>query len=176
MKKTIAQVLSVLVFIASGSAYAEEKMKEKPAKGFHRPYGVAGCGLGSLIFKKRMQVSAATTNGFYYNQEFGITSGTSNCVDTPKTEMSARVDDFVNVNKSMLLVDMVKGKGENLTALTKMLECQDSDVVSQSLKSNFSTIYNAGQNTTMEITDSIITVLMQNGGVASCKALATLSA
>ena len=46
-------------------------------------YGMAGCGLGSLLFGNDnttlMQILAATTNGLFGSQTFGITSGTSNC-------------------------------------------------------------------------------------------------
>src|SRR5690348_11977029 len=46
-------------------------------------YGMAGCGLGSLVFGPNdapvAQVLAATTNGTFASQTFGISSGTSNC-------------------------------------------------------------------------------------------------
>ncbi len=48
------------------------------------PYGTAGCGLGSIVIGSKpgmMQIFAATTNGTSASQSFGITSGTSNCVD-----------------------------------------------------------------------------------------------
>ena len=44
-------------------------------------YGTAGCGLGSLVFgnqKGIVQIFAATTNGLFGSQTFGITTGTSN--------------------------------------------------------------------------------------------------
>src|SRR5262245_21507042 len=47
-------------------------------------YGMSGCGLGSILFgtdqNKVMQILAATSNGCFGSQTFGITSGTSNCV------------------------------------------------------------------------------------------------
>ena len=45
-------------------------------------YGDAGCGLGSILFGAKpgfVQVFAATTNGTFGSQTFGITTGTSNC-------------------------------------------------------------------------------------------------
>src|SRR5437868_47659 len=52
--------------------------------GFAGGYGMAGCGLGSLLFgpvnEPFAQVLAATTNATFATQTFGITSGTSNCV------------------------------------------------------------------------------------------------
>src|SRR3569832_2714255 len=47
-----------------------------------RAYGSAGCGLGSIVFGSQpgfIQILAATTNGTFASQTFGITSGTSDC-------------------------------------------------------------------------------------------------
>src|SRR5438309_10501086 len=47
-------------------------------------YGLAGCGLGSMIFgdqKGAIQILAATTNSTFGTPTFGISSGTSNCVE-----------------------------------------------------------------------------------------------
>ncbi len=47
-------------------------------------YGMAGCGLGSILFgeteNRGGQILAATTNGIYGNGTFAMSSGTSNCV------------------------------------------------------------------------------------------------
>ena len=52
-------------------------------------YGMAGCGLGSVVISDDgfLQVFAATTNGTSYSQSFGITSGTSNCVEKGVVKM-----------------------------------------------------------------------------------------
>ena len=71
-------ILSLTVLVAFGPKDAEAQGK----KSFARQYGMAGCGLGSLAFEPgEGQISAATTNGTFYNQFFGISSGTLNCVD-----------------------------------------------------------------------------------------------
>ena len=47
-------------------------------------YGAAGCGLGSMVFGSKPgaeQVVAATTNGTFGSQTFGITFGTSTAFD-----------------------------------------------------------------------------------------------
>src|SRR5580658_9609667 len=57
-------------------------------------YGTAGCGLGSIVFGNKagiVQIFAATTNGTFATQTFGITTGTSNCSDTSGGSASAKV-------------------------------------------------------------------------------------
>ena len=63
------KVMAAAILVAFGAvAFAED-------------YGSAGCGLGSLVFKQNdgTQILAATTNGTFGSQTFGITFGTSNC-------------------------------------------------------------------------------------------------
>jgi hypothetical protein len=89
-------------------------------------YGEAGCGLGSLLFGKGKgagQILAATTNYIFWNQAFGISSGTSNCDakgwDTAKLEQ----EQFVANNFSGLAKEMAAGNGEQLTTLAGLLGC-----------------------------------------------------
>lgn len=111
MKKYILTIIGTVLF--SSSAFAAG-------------YGDAGCGLGSLLFgnqKGPIQILAATTNNTFYNQAFGITSGTSNCdakgFDTTKLEQ----EQFVENNFSGLAKDMASGQGEQLTTLAGMMGC-----------------------------------------------------
>jgi hypothetical protein len=90
------------------------------------PYGTAGCGLGSIVFgddQGIVQIFAATTNGTFATQTFGITSGTSNCIDTGH---SASVDQeaFVKMNYASLARDAAAGKGEYLSAFATLLGCE----------------------------------------------------
>ena len=66
--------LLVVAMFATGTAFA----------GTGGGQNMAGCGLGSMLFKdnnntKGVQSTAATTNGIFDNQLFGITSGTLGC-------------------------------------------------------------------------------------------------
>ena len=90
------------------------------------PFGTAGCGLGSIVFGDDpgiVQIFAATTNGTFATQTFGITSGTSNCVDMGR---SASVDQeaFVKMNYASLMRDAAAGKGEYLSAFATLLGCE----------------------------------------------------
>lgn len=63
------------------------------AKAYSRPYGMAGCGLGSMVVGKNGgQVTAGTTNGSSSNQYFGITTGTLNCIDDSASEVAHKMD------------------------------------------------------------------------------------
>ncbi len=89
------------------------------------PYGMAGCGLGSLIIKNNniLQIFAATTNGTFANQTFGITTGTSNCTPDSNAYQERQQEIFVTVNFSSLETEMSTGSGEKLSAFSEMLGC-----------------------------------------------------
>lgn len=88
-------------------------------------YGMAGCGLGSLVFDSTGgQVSAATTNGSFYSQTLGITSGTSNCVDNAAASASLDQEAFVRTNYASLMQDAAQGQGQYLSAMSVLLGCE----------------------------------------------------
>ncbi len=100
-------------------------------------YGMAGCGVGSVIFGQKpgmIQVFAATTNGIYSNQTFAISSGTSNCGESGK---SGATHEFIKVNKLALEKEVVRGQGETLVSLGQMLDCK-SENFSASMKKTYS--------------------------------------
>jgi hypothetical protein len=93
-------------------------------------YGMAGCGLGSLLFgndnSTLMQLLAATTNGFFGSQTFGITSGTSNCTAGGVVKAEREQAAFAEVNFQDLKRNMASGGGEFLTSFSTLLGCEDS--------------------------------------------------
>jgi hypothetical protein len=93
-------------------------------------YGMAGCGLGSLLFGNDntvlMQVLAATTNGTFGTQTFGITSGTSNCTMGGVVKAEREQAAFAEVNFQDLKRNMAAGGGEYLTSFSTLLGCEDS--------------------------------------------------
>src|SRR5438094_8225387 len=93
-------------------------------------YGTAGCGLGSLVFgnqKGIVQIFAATTNGLFGSQTFGITTGTSNCADT--SGGAASIKSFTETNREALAKAMTRGQGETLKNLATMAVCADASAV-----------------------------------------------
>lgn len=139
--KTLIIVLATLGFVASANA----------ANGLKGDgvYGVAGCGLGSMVFGKEegaMQVVAATLNGTGV-QTFGITSGTSNC--GRGLFAKAEVNSFIQSNAIALENDIARGQGETLNTLNNMLGCDAQ--FSGTLQENFKSIYAPGVNSSDKI-------------------------
>src|SRR5215831_12597190 len=95
----------------------------------HAQYGMAGCGLGSLLFgsdnTKLMQILAATTNGTGV-QTFGITSGTSNRVEGGVVKAEREQAAFAEVNFRDLKRNMAMGGGEYLASFSTLLGCEDT--------------------------------------------------
>jgi hypothetical protein len=109
----------VLLSLAGSVAHAQGK-----------GYGMAGCGLGSLLFgndnSKLMQILAATTNGTFASQTFGITSGTSNCVEGGVVKAEREQAAFAEVNFQDLKRNMAAGGGEYLASFSTLLGCTDT--------------------------------------------------
>jgi len=148
-----------VVVVAVGMALAGGR-SALAAEGF----GAAGCGLGSVIFgseKGVVQIFAATTNGTFYSQTFGITSGTSNCEKRPKSFSDTRVHEFVAANMDGLAGDIARGTGESLETLAELMAIapMDRSVVYAKLQSRFGTIFASEQVDAAEVIDSIATVI-----------------
>lgn len=139
------------------------------------PYGMAGCGLGSVLFgesdNRGGQVLAGTTNSVYSNNTFGMSSGTSNCVPE-KSINSAMVRKnvrlFVTANKEALANDIVKSNGEALVTVSKIMNCEDTKYLGAKLQSRYETMFNA--STEEKIADNIFeTVSNDRYLVENCK-------
>src|SRR5574337_299888 len=119
-------------------------------------YGAAGCGLGSLVFGNQaggVQILAATTNGTFGSQTFGITSGTSNC---GPGLMAMGTKNFVEANREVLAKDISRGEGEAIGALAVINTCSDSRAVGAALQKSFSTIFPTEGATSDEVTAAIL--------------------
>src|SRR5512138_3972752 len=122
-------------------------------------YGTAGCGLGSLVFGNQpggVQILAATTNGTFASQTFGITTGTSNC---GAGLIAQGTRNFVEANRETLAKDMSRGQGETIGALTVMAGCSDSRQVGAALQTNFDKIFPSEQATSDDVTKALLETL-----------------
>jgi hypothetical protein len=135
-------------------------------------YGAAGCGLGSLVFEPTegfSQVFAATTNGTFGSQTFGISSGTSNC--ETKGHASIDIERFFAGNRNALENDVARGSGETLTAFAQMLGCKGSDSIGANLKSNYDSVFSAGSSN-KAATESFLNSISKDADVkASCSSI-----
>jgi hypothetical protein len=89
-------------------------------------YGMAGCGLGSMIFTKNSrseQWIAAIINDAFLPQSSAISTGTSNCVDVDEEQSQAEQEIFVDSNFHALRIDAARGDGESLRAYAELLGC-----------------------------------------------------
>lgn len=100
-------------------------------------YGVAGCGLGSIVFGPKpgmIQIVAATVNDTAGSQTFGITTGTSNC-DIPEMGQQAAV--FIEVNKEVVRKEASRGQGETVRTIANMLNCHGEQQLGTEMKNNY---------------------------------------
>ena len=123
-------------------------------------YGDAGCGLGSLAFGNKQggwQILAATTNGLFGTQTFGITTGTSNCNPAGLVKLEKEREEFAKDNYSTLVKEMAMGEGENLETLAGLYGCsQDSHADFGTLvQENFSNIVKSNSTTSQEMLSSL---------------------
>lgn len=106
-----------------------------------KPYGDAGCGLGSVLFgSSGNQVLAATTNGSSYTNLFGISSGTSNCVADGAVTLNKEVPLYIEANKESLAKEATRGNGETIATLSQMMGCKQESL-GPALKKNYKTIF-----------------------------------
>lgn len=134
-------------------------------------YGPAGCGLGSLLFRPDSgftQVLAATTNGVFGNQTFGISTGTSNCVDTKGGSASTAA--FVETNRTALAKDIARGQGETLQSLSKLAGCAPEAPVGLSLQRNFQVIFPTAVVSDADVSSAVLRVLKSDAAL-QCRAL-----
>ena len=141
MKRISFLLIVILMAGIQVTANAAGKKKQSLHDQMSSGYGLAGCGLGSMIFGAKpgmVQVIAATTNGFYSNQTFGITSGTSNC-DIPQMGLEAAT--YIEINKETLKKDAARGQGETLEDLAGILKCENQLEFDSILQKNYSDIF-----------------------------------
>jgi hypothetical protein len=162
MKRIILVVASVIFGVLAASSGADEA---KAA-----PYGAAGCGLGSVVFGDApglVQVFAATTNGTFGSQTFGITFGTSNCIDSAGGVASTR--SFVETNREVLAKDISRGSGETIATLATLAGCEDESSVGRTLQSNFGRIFPSAAASDRQVSESVVAVLRTEQGLSCTK-------
>ena len=112
-------------------------------------YGTAGCGLGTMVFEDKpgkIQIVSATINGTFGSQTFGITTGTSNCVDSNSHEEASL---YITVNQEALAKDISRGNGETLSGLSKILRCTDEAALGSALQRNYQKLFPADKKASL---------------------------
>ncbi len=152
MKKVLIAICAAGLMLAGATAALAQ------------PYGQAGCGLGSVIFGSEpggVQIFAATTNGTFGNQTFGITTGTLNCGDPIWAYSQNEVKKFVVHNMDALALDIAMGNGETLDAFAELMQVpveQRSEFAGM-LQANFDQVFTSDDVVMADVIDNVVTVI-----------------
>jgi hypothetical protein len=144
------------------------------------PLGVAmadppnnvGCGVGSIIFKGQSgvapQVLAATTNGIFGNQTFGISSGTLGCAKDGLVSNPVQVSMFLDNNLDKVAHDMAAGRGEALDSLASLIgiDAAHKAAFFAVTKAHFAEIIPSDHAKTQDVVAALNRVLAQNADLA----------
>ena len=169
--KNIARMTIAVLALSVGVAHAADPVADtKSAVKGSGTYGTAGCGLGSMAFgnqKGFIQVLAATTNGLFGTQTFGITSGTSNCGEAAVGSNGTKT--FIEGNRDQLAKDAARGTGETIETLTALAGCGDPKEVGVMLQSHFTDLFPA-QAANTQVSASVIDALRSDTSLA-CRSI-----
>ena len=158
--RNVRMTLAAALVLMAGTAYAEG------IKGTGT-YGTAGCGLGSMAFgnqKGAIQILAATTNGLFGTQTFGITTGTSNCGESAVGTSGTKT--FIEGNREALAKDAARGSGETIDTLTVLAGCKDAKAVGVVLQKRFSDLFPAESTPVEQVSGAVIGTLRSEKSLA----------
>jgi hypothetical protein len=164
MRKAITTA-ALLLLCAAASAADQVKSTKSAIRGTGA-YGAAGCGLGSMAFGAQegaVQILAATTNGLFGTQTFGITTGTSNCGSGAMALDGTKI--FIEGNKEALAKDIARGSGETVLTLSYVAQCKDAGAVATALQQSFAVIFPAADAPTPAVRDTIIHLLRSDASL-----------
>ncbi len=123
-----------------------------------------GCGLGSMAWRGQSgigpQVLAATTNGSFGTQTFGITFGTSGCDPNGRiTGGTGRMTlAFLENNLEQYAMDAAAGHGETIDTLAGILN-MDSKRLGEISKQNFAYLFANENADALDVTLKLFTVV-----------------
>jgi hypothetical protein len=149
---------STIVVAAHGAARAQA-------------YGPAGCGLGAMLIGSKpgiTQIFAATTNGSFGNQTFGITSGTLGCAAAPAPGM-ASAKTYVETNRQSFAKDVARGQGETISNLSQLGGCADSSAVAAKLQANFKTVFPSANVSDAQVSANAVNLIKTDASLACTK-------
>ncbi|HEX7027582.1 MAG TPA: DUF3015 domain-containing protein [Gammaproteobacteria bacterium] len=130
-----------------------------------------GCGWGAMVFEGKdgtvSHVLAATTNGTFGNQTFGMTSGTAGCNTSTKISTAA-LNQFLDSNIDKVAFDMSRGSGEALESLANLLDiaAEDKTTFFNATKANFDRIFSKVDVTREAVVNSLIAVMQEDANLA----------
>jgi hypothetical protein len=152
-----ATMLALLALAPLGAAFADNDV---------------GCGAGTKIWEGQSgvipKILAATTNGSFGNQTFGISSGTLGCHNGGVVHAEYRVTEFASANLDQLSADMAAGRGETLDALAALYGISDSDraAFATLAKSHYGEIFAAEHGDSVAVVASLQDLMKSDSRLA----------
>lgn len=115
-----------LAWTPASAAEKDKTMSVKlPGSGGPLAGSGPGCGLGFLLFQGQRgvlpQVLAATTNGTFWSQTFGMTTGTSGCSQDGIVSREHETAVYAQATIENLSQEMAQGQGEHLASLATLM-------------------------------------------------------
>lgn len=149
MKKLSFLLVAVSAIVFSANAHAVDS---------------TGCGLGSMAWRGQKgpvaQVLAATTNGLFGTQTFGITSGTSGC--DPQGRITGGTGRmalaFLENNMEQFAMDASAGHGETIDTLAGILNV-DSEKLGETSKVHFATLFPSENVDAVDVTANLLALI-----------------
>ena len=126
-------------------------------------YDSTGCGLGSMAWRGQSgiipQVLAATTNGLFGNQTFGITTGTSGCDPNGRVTggTGRMLLSFLENNMEQFAMEASVGYGETLVTVAGILNADEAEL-SAKIHNNFGTLFASNDVDAVDLTLSILSM------------------
>ena len=162
--KIVVITLSLLCSITSTSLFAGGKSKGKK---YIIPWGMAGCGLGSLIVKEKgqlPQIAASFLNDWIVPQTSAITSGTSNCIEPSPAFATAEQEVYIESNLASLAKDASRGNGSYLHGMAEVFGCNNQASFAKITQENYGNIFSS--NNARSVLDNYRTLILNTKGLA----------
>lgn len=124
-------------------------------------YDSTGCGLGSMAWRGQSgivpQVLAATTNGLFGTQTFGISTGTSGCDPNGRVTggTGRMLLAFLENNMEQFALDASAGQGETITTVAGILNV-DETVLAGKIQNNFGVLFASNDIDAVDLTLSVM--------------------
>ena len=153
----LAYATAIAAVLAAGSASAAQK----------DPNNV-GCGLGTIAWEGQSgqgpQILAATTNGTFGTQTFGITSGTSGCARGGRVYRPDQLAAFIGPNMDKFVQEMAAGRGETLASAADLMGIEEGDRAAfyAATQRNFSRIVPSETVTASDVAVSLNAVISED--------------
>ncbi|HET8702002.1 MAG TPA: DUF3015 family protein [Nitrococcus sp.] len=159
MRKQLLTAVALLALAVTGTAFADQDV---------------GCGAGTILWKGQTGVApkvlAATTNGLFGNQTFGISSGTLGCQQGGTVTVAARLSMFAGNNLDELAADMAAGHGEALNVLAELYgirSAQDKLAFCALTQSHFAQLFPTDDVTAGQVLGRLESLMARNTHLSS---------